>query len=422
MWKSLVWTARVLLYPVHFAFRILARLVLIAAAIAPVVGLVLLVWLFWRDLLEWTRFFVDGTLLPAAVAFLVAAGLFSVILKAMGQLVLLAFKLVGETMMDALRGDWHPGWEVFPSLADTWHDYAAEAPSIFLRTFWSACLVALILLAVGVLAWAAYPLTKPKMIDRYIVVVDPNEDRPDETVKEEIKYHLSTRTVFSLTYINDAQPRQGEGICLEDEHKEWLRMFRDAIVECVQLERSRTSEATEQEPTQRHKPTFDVVGFASIAPMQSGDHDGAVLNCEVANRRADAVGSFLADEGKYKDKWNCGTIGKDFTLARNLCTGPAKVYEGSLEGVAYKVRVRKWSDPEQMQGKKPADDGAVPNERRYRVELLNRAVHITVPENFCQVLDSNAGEDGGAANSSDAPNGAEAGATSTGNESALGGM
>lgn len=422
VWTFLVWAARILLYPVHSAFRILARLVLIAAAITPLVGLILLGWSFWEEILDCARALAEGTVLLIAVAFLIAVGLFVVILRAMGRLVLTALQHLGDTTMDALRGDWHPGWEIVPSLEETWRGYVREVPSTFLQTLRSACLVALVVLAVGVLVWAAYPLTKPKMVDRYIVVVDANKDHEDETAKERIIYHLSTSTIFSLTYLNDAQPQVGDGICLEEGHKEWLRMFRDAIVECVQLERSRTSEATEQEPTQRHKPTFDVVGFASIAPMQSGDHDGAVLNCEVANRRADAVGSFLADEGKYKDKWNCGTIGKDFTLARNLCTGPAKVYEGSLEGVAYKVRVRKWSDPEQMQGKKPADDGAVPNERRYRVELLNRAVHITVPENFCHVLDSNAGEDGGAANSSDAPNGAEAGATSTGNESALGGM
>ena len=417
MWKSLVWAARILLYPVHSALRILARLVLIAAAIAPVVGLVLLVWLFWRDLLEWTRFFVDGTLLPAAVAFLVAAGLFSIILKVMGQLVLLAFKLVGETVMDALRGDWHPGWKVFPSLEDTWHDYVAEVPGTFLQTFWYACLVALIVLAVGVLAWAAYPLTKPKTVDRYIVVVDANEGRGGGTVKKRIKYHLSTRTVFSLTYLNDAQPQKGDGICLEKGHKEWLRMFREAIIECVQLERSRKSDAAAQRSTsEQHVPAFDVVGFASVAPMQSSDYGSAVLNCEVANRRADAVGGFLADEEEYKSKWDCETVRSDFRSARDLCVGGMDDYEGGT----HRVRVRKWSDPEQMQGKKPADDGAVPNERRYRVELLNRAVHITVPKNFCQVLDSTAEEDGEAVNSGEAPPGAEA--DSARNESTLGDM
>ena len=423
VWKSLVWAARILLYPVHSAFRILARLVLIAAAITPLVGLVLLGWSFWEEILDCARALAEGTVLLIAVSFLIAVGLFVVILRAMGQLVLVAFKLVGKTVMDALRGNWHPGWAIIRSFVETWHEYVVEVPGTIFRTFGSACLLALVVFGVGVLAWAAYPLTKPKMVDRYIVVVDANEDRGGKTVKEEIKYHLSTRTIFSLTYLNDAQPQVGEGICLEEGHKEWLRMFKEAIVECIQLERSRTSEAAKQGVTsKRHMPTFEVVGFASIAPMQSGDQDGAVLNCEVANRRADAVGSFLADEGKYKDKWNCGTIGKDFSLTRNLCTGTAEVYEESSEDITYRVRVRKWSDPEQMQGKKPADDGAVPNERRYRVELLNRAVHVTVPENFCQVLDSNAGEDGGAANSSDAPNGAEAGATSTGNESALGGM
>ena len=428
MWKSLVWTARVLLYPVHFAFRILARLVLIVAAIAPLVGLVLLGFLFWQEILKGAHSLAASSMLPSAVRFLIAVGLFVVILKAMGQLFLMAIRLLGEAMMDALPGDWDPGWEVWSSLEETWGDYVAEIPGTFLRTLGSACLVALVALVVGVLAWVAYPLTKTRVVepiveqgkvDRYVVlVVDANDGRAKETVKE----HFPTGPLFSLTYLKDAQPQVGDGICLEEGHKAWLRVFREAIVDCVKLERSRSSKGPKQGSTPPYVPTFDVKGFASVAPMQSSDHDGAVLNCDVANRRADAVGSFLADEEKYRSKWECDAVGSNFRSARDLCVGPAAVYEGSLEGITYKVRVRKWSDPEQMQGKKPADDGAVPNERRYRVELLNRAVHITVPEKFCQVLDSNAGEDGGAANSSDAPNGAEAGATATGNESALGGM
>ena len=417
----LVWLARILLYPIHSAFRILARLLLIVAAIAPLVGLVLFGWSFWEEILDCARAMTEGTLLPGAVAFLIAIGLFVVILRAMGQLVLVAFKLVGKTVMNALRGNWHPGWAIIRSFVETWHEYIVEVPGTVFRTFWSACLVALIVFGIGVLAWAAYPLTKPKMVDRYIVVVDANEDRRGKTVKEEIKYHLSTRTVFSLTYLNDAQPQKGDGICLEEGHKEWLRMFKEAIVECIQLERSRTAEAAKQGATSNGRvPTFNVVGFASVAPMQSSDHDGALLNCDVANRRADAVGSFLADEKKYRSKWKCDAVGSNFRSARDLCVGPAAVYEGSLEGITYRVRVRKWSDPEQMQGKKPADDGAVPDERRYRVELLNRAVHITVPKNFCQVLDSTAEEDSEAVNSSEAPPGVEAG--SARNESALGDM
>lgn len=155
-------------------------------------------------------------------------------------------------------------------------------------------------------------------------------------------------------------------------------MFREAIVECVQLERSR-SEIVEGS-TPGDLPEFKVVGFASVAPMQSGDHDAAELNCDIANRRADAVGSFLAGDSK----WDCNTIRSDFKSARRLCAGEPKVYDGGT----YRVRVHKWSDPERMLGKRPADDGALPNERRYRVELLNRAVHITVPEGFCQAPES----------------------------------
>ena len=407
VWKSLVWTARVLLYPVHFALRILARLVLIVVAIAPLVGLVLLGYLFWQDILKGAHSLAASAMLPSAVRFLIAVGLFVVILKAMGQLFLMAIRLLGEAMMDALPGDWDPGWEVWSSLEETWGDYVAEIPGTFLRTLGSACLVALVALVVGVLAWVAYPLTKPRVVepivqqgivDRYVVlVVDANDGRAKETVKE----HFPTGPLFSLTYLKDAQPQVGDGICLEEGHKAWLRVFREAIVDCVKLERSRSSKGPKQGSTPPYVPTFDVKGFASVAPMQWSDGDGELPNCEVANRRADAVASFLADEEKYRANWACEEVGDDFKLARRLCTGDEKVYERSLDGIDYRVRVLGWSDPKEMEDKKPADDGALPNDRRYRVELLNRAVHIAVPEDFCRVSDSTRRGGGGPAISSE---------------------
>lgn len=426
VWESLVWTARILLYPVHFSFRILARLVLIVVAILPLVGLVLLGCLFWQEILDGARSLAAGSLLPNAVRFLIAVGLFVAFLKAMGQLFLIAIRLLGEAMMDALRGDWDPGWEVWPSFEGTWRDYVAEIPRIFLQTLGSACLVALVVLVVGVLAWVAYPLIKPRVVepivepgivDRYVVlVVDANDDRAKETVKE----HFPTGPLFSLTYLKDAQPQVGDGICLEEGHKAWLRVFREAIVDCVKLEMSRSSKGPKQGSTPPYVPTFDVKGFASVAPMQWSDGDGKSSNCEVANRRANAVASFLADEEKYKANWACKEVGADFKLAQKLCTGGETVYERSLDGIDYRVRVHKWSDPTEMEDKKPADDGALPDDRRYRIELLNRAVHITVPENFCRASDSTVSEGGEPASSSETPNEPSTGGTLAGNEDAMG--
>ena len=398
VWRSLVWTARVLLYPVHFALRILARLLLIVAAIVPLVGLVLLGCLFWEEILNGARSLAEGSPSQSAVTFILAVGLFAAILKVMGKLVLTALQLVGKTMMDALRGEWLPDWEVLSSLEDTWDDYVTEVPGTFLQTFVSACRIALAVLVVGVLVWTAYPLTRPKIVDRYVViVVDGNDGRPIETMKADVIEHFPKGPLFSLTYLKDAQPQVGDGVCLEEGHKAWLRVFREAIVECVRIERSRSSKAA------KYVPTFDVKGFASVAPMQWSDGDGSLSNCEVANRRADAVAGFLADEEKFKAKWSCGEVGEDFKLARKLCTGEEKVYERSLDGIDFRVRVRGWSDPEQMEDEKPADDGALPDDRRYRVELLNRAVHITVPESFCGVAESTVSEDGEPASSDRAP-------------------
>ena len=210
-----------------------------------------------------------------------------------------------------------------------------------------------------------------------------------------------------------SQPQVGDGVCLEEGHKAWLRVFREAIVECVKIERLRSSGAA------KYVPTFDVKGFASVAPMQWSNGDGILPNCEVANRRADAVAGFLADEERYKAKWACEEVGDDFKLARKLCTGEEKVYERSLDGIDYRVRVLGWPDPREMEAKKPADDGALPNDRRYRVELLNRAVHIAVPENFCRVSDSTP-EGREPASSSEPPNAPSTGGTLAGTEDAKG--
>ena len=49
------------------------------------------------------------------------------------------------------------------------------------------------------------------------------------------------------------------------------------------------------------------------------------------------------------------------------------------------IRVRQWASEEEMKAGKPVADGELPDRRRYRVEVLNRAVHIKVLKDFCQL-------------------------------------
>ena len=52
------------------------------------------------------------------------------------------------------------------------------------------------------------------------------------------------------------------------------------------------------------------------------------------------------------------------------------------------IVVEQWVSEEQMRKGKPANDGSRPDNRRYRVEVMNRAVHIEVLQDFCAVPES----------------------------------
>ena len=240
------------------------------------------------------------------------------------------------------------------------------------------------------LAVVAYPLIdpEPKTVDRYVAVVGVGDAGTE--VEKEIKVYMRAGAVFSLAHLKNAHPKSGEGICLDESQQKWLGAFRAAIAECVALEK-------ESGLSGGAGPTFEVEAFASAAPVRSdgdiGEDASATLNCEIANRRADAVGAFLAhgDDKKYVNRWRCPDVGENFQAAQNLCGGVEGEPLVYGEGGAFKVRVTQWLDSGQMQGSKPADDGALPDERRFRVEMFNRSVHIRVPEDFCRVRDSEEG-------------------------------
>lgn len=52
------------------------------------------------------------------------------------------------------------------------------------------------------------------------------------------------------------------------------------------------------------------------------------------------------------------------------------------------LHVRQWQSPADMEGKKPADNGALPDDRRFGAEFFNRSVHITARRDFCRPRES----------------------------------
>ena len=185
-------------------------------------------------------------------------------------------------------------------------------------------------------------------------------------------------------------PDSGRGICLDSENFDWLDAFRNAVRECIAD--PGTQEAICERGDKPCPPVLKVTGFASIAPEQS-DADSTCntldknFNCKVANLRARVVGAFLADEADTF--WKCpddGAFNGASQCPAELCVGKPirKTMTVSKNGSSRSIGivVRQWASEGQMLEGKPANDGE-PDHRRYRVEVLNRAVHIKVLKDFC---------------------------------------
>lgn len=390
-----VWVTRIVLYPSLLVLRILGRTSLLAAVVLTV----LLPALFSLILFDLLRDFDLARSLGEYYQFLEAflllsgAGLFSWLLKKVGESAWKALLTLLATIKWLVRGQWIPGWEIVRSLAGTWRDNFAEIPGAIRETGREALHLIALLTAGAILLLVMLPLfpEEPKLVDRQVFVVGApevtnceNQGKPKRcSLKENIIEHMRAGAVFSLTHLQDGQPKSGNGICLVDTQQKWLIAFREAIADCVKLEQERGV-------SRGAMPTFEVTAFASTAPAKVADTVDPKVNCEIANRRAHAVGAFLAGaEIADKRRWTCKGVKEDFRKARNLCDGDQPIHypEGDSDS-GFRVQVNQWADAAQMEGGKPADDGALPDQRRYRVEMFNRSVHITVPQDFCRVPES----------------------------------
>ena len=215
---------------------------------------------------------------------------------------------------------------------------------------------------------------------------------------EAVRVYLRDGAVFSMMHMHDAQfsgANSGIGVCLDDAQQEWLKAFKAAVKECISVADDEDLVCdTGKEPC----PVLRVTGYASLAPEQPRDftpclgEPGKTFNCKVANLRARAVGAFLADDGN-KLHWKCPGEDGDFegasTCAAEHCDGESRhlrMSDGQDRSIG--IVVEQWVSEEQMRKGKPANDGSRPDNRRYRVEVMNRAVHIEVLQDFCAVPES----------------------------------
>ena len=390
---AMVRVAEVLCYLPLLACRWLARLLLLVVTVAPFALPVLAIFVLFFEFQSVDSFLGrivgERQRFAQAVAVLMAVGLFAGVVKAVTQFAYDRLLSMVKAVWGVVREGWIPHLDIGGSIDGTRVAFA-EIPGnakktgldALLSTLATVLAVVLVLVASGQTPAESTERPEPATVERYVVIVADMDDT-DEEAQQEVNVLMRGGAVFSLTHARNAQPESGEGMCLEETQQEWLMMYRAAILACL-AERAAT------EP----RPTFKVTAFASLAPVRvPGAADRGIsdkLNCEIANRRAHAVGAFLAHgrDEEYAHLWRCPNVGEEFMHAKQLCIGEgSKVYEGPV-GLPIDVEVVQWPQHQDMGENKPADDGSLPDQRRFRVEMLNRAVHIHVPENFCRASEA----------------------------------
>lgn len=423
--EACVWAGRYAAYPVHALLRIGARLCFLLATVASILFVVLSVAaLFWaaREVsgtLPWqfihqflANTFGNAGLLQFAT-FFISLGIAGTLLKFLGRAAWADAKCLRKLLACASKGDWLPRFKsegkqflnlkVIDSLKTTWKDHVVTIPKAAWESFirsWRLMIVLLGIAAVFGAVWLGQK--KPASQDgHHVIVTGAREAKPDA-----LRVYLRRGSVFSLMHMDNAKlskPDSGLGICLDGENRKWLEVFRGAVRGCI-------AEASEQELAcesgEKPCPVLKVTGFASVAPEQrngssfcqeSGTTPTAkTFNCKVANLRARAVGAFLADDGTDNGKklhWECPDDNGDFDGATKcpaeLCDGAdIPLHMTAENGRSIGIVVEQWASECEMLSGKPANDGEVPDPRRYRVEVLNRAVHIEVLEDFCALPQS----------------------------------
>lgn len=413
----LVVAGRTVAYPFHVSFRIGSRLCLLLATVMSIALTLPLAPLAAYRAVHgidaapaWQPFgwplaeFLDDEAWQFAALF-VSLGLAGAALKAMGSAAWERAKELGKMVVEAAEGEWRPRYKregcrlpnlkVVDSLKTTWRNYLRTIPGAAAKSFRSSmkmigCLFAIA--AVLAVAWHVQKRTVPvSQAISELVVMEAHEAQPPEP--EELRTYLRAGAVFSLMHMDNAKlstPNSGMGICLDGAKLEWLKSFRKAVKDCI--DHSSDEELACEGGTERC-PVLKVTGFASIAPEQSDasstcNTPGKTFNCKVANLRARAVGAFLA-EGE-ESEWMCpesGAFNGANKCSPDLCSGEDLHMEVSGNGSngSIGIAVEQWASDRQMCKGKPANDGEPPDHRRYRVEMLNRAVHIEVRRDFCTV-------------------------------------
>ena len=391
----LIFVLKLLLYPIHFLLRLLARILLIVFTVAPVLIPLYAVTEIWTYAWHWVESEVPrhSQAIIGLIFLLSSLGLLANFLKQQWTTMIKALWAIVYKIWSAIADDeWMPGLDIKESLEDTWSENFSRLWSNFrdmVVASWRLVTAASLFLPVCLVVylpiqdfkeWQERIEARQKRIEekiqepRPVVVVDGTED---------VQYVFEKNQTFVLAHVEDADIESRAGICLDAGHQEWLTEFKKAIEQCA-----------DSGP----RPELEVRAFSSTAPMALGGrdtpHGSALANCEAANQRAEAVVEFLL--GRPRERWVCGSAGRVAVgsfengggqLCQRLDSAGDLVEEftyGEAEGLQFDLSYKPWRTHEAMTAEKPADNGVLPGPRRYDAEFLNRAVHVTLKNDACK--------------------------------------
>lgn len=387
----LIFVLKLLLYPIHFLLRILARslLIVLTTGFVPfLLSLVVYIWVGawkWLQTGDWRD--VSGIAETISLITLLSGmGLLANFLKQKWETIKKSlWNIFGIARSVIVDGEWIPGLDIGESLTRTRDEnLSLIRPSVKEMSVasWQFLKASSLFLTVSMFAYLPIKDFKDWQERMEGKVEQPSPVIVTDTAKN-VQYFFEKNKTFVLAHVEDADLESRKGICLDAGRQEWLAEFKKAIEHCADS---------------GQRPELEVRAFSSTAPMALGDRvtpqGSALANCEVANQRAEAVVEFLL--GRPEDRWACGSggrvaVGSFENGGGGLCQrldGDGKADDeftyGEEDGLKFDLSYRPWRTHAAMTAEKPADNGVLRGPRRYDAEFLNRAVYVTLKNDVCK--------------------------------------
>ena len=333
---------KIVAYPVHWAYRLVVRLLLLVIRSAISILILILLAIItiaskvfesaiskvfesaiskvsepkaFESLLDILSLYrldiIISTIFIVLIAIVLVPHLFKRHAEDIGE----SLSKTKRRLCKVLRGRWWPGLDIKESLSVTWQNYGAKiCPSLQkICAEFNKLIFAMAILGIGLVIYAAIVNTPPEKgtifnlqsifnLRSILVYIEPdhphtdiekkiaNHPHPDIekkianlSHKLSISYLFEKGTQFSLAYASQGNLSTKTGICPEGSHEEWLELFKKAIWECSEEERMK----------------LKVQGFASIAPVtEKGQSEldstkSNTYNYQIANQRAEALIHYL---------------------------------------------------------------------------------------------------------------------------------